>query len=469
LSCILQFSRYDYLRVDINIEFMQYFSFWDIIIVPLYVFISWYFSKRIADKKIELNAGYQYFHVGLLYKVGGAIALCLIYIFYYGGGDTTGYYNSAVALNNLLFEDPGTYLSIMSNNLTPENYSAFNETTGWPGYYRDASSFTVPRFTSVIMLFTAGSFLQVSVLTAIITYTGIWRLYLMFTDMYPANYKLLAIAVLFIPSVAFWGSGILKDSYTISAAGWVVYSFYMIFFKRKKVFSNLLFMLISIYVIISIKAYIFFALVGGILIWMGFHYINKLKSPFFRLLIFPIVVAMLLGLGQYIVFNIGEHLGSYYTSMDALLEKAIITQDDLARDYYGGNSFDIGELTPDVASVVSKFPVATIAGLYRPFIFEVRNPVMLLSALENTALLILLFWVFYKVGIRRFVAIMFEKPVLLFAMGFTILFAFSVGLTTANFGALVRYKIPLLPFYVATLFTIYFIDKRLKLLTKDSE
>ena len=31
-------------------------------------------------------------------------------------------------------------------------------------------------------------------------------------------------------------------------------------------------------------------------------------------------------------------------------------------------------------------------------------------------------------------------------------FAFTVGLATANFGALVRYKIPILPFLVATLF-----------------
>ncbi|PLX23293.1 MAG: hypothetical protein C0599_04705 [Salinivirgaceae bacterium] len=448
---------------------MVYFSFWDIFIVPLYIGIAWYIARRIGMRKSEENPAYKYYQWGLLYKIGGAIALCLIYLFYYGGGDTTGYYNSAVALNNLLFEDPSTYFSILANNLTPENFSAFNETTGWPGYYHDPYTFTVPRFTSVLLLFTTGSFLQVSVLTAIVTYSGIWRLYLMFVDMYPSNYKLLAIAVLFIPSVAFWGSGVLKDSYTMAAAGWTVYSFYMIVFRKRKILVNLLFILISVYVLMSIKAYILFAIIGGLLIWMGFHYLNKLKSPFFRILVLPIIAFMLFGLGQYLIFNLGQFVGSYYTSMDALLEKAIITQDDLTRAYYGGNSFDIGELTPDVASVVSKFPVATIAGLYRPFIFEVRNPVMLLSAIENTFLLLLLLWVIYKVGLRRFIAIMFEKPVLLFAFGFTLLFAFSVGLTTANFGALVRYKIPLLPFYVAALFTIYFIDKRLKLLNAAEE
>ena len=434
--------------------------------MPLYVLLAWYFSRRISGKRIEDNPAYRYYHWGLLYKIGGAIALCLIYIFYYGGGDTMGYYNSAVALNNLLFKDPGTYFSILTNHLTPENFSAFNESTGWPGYFGDPNSFTVPRFTSVLLLFTTGSFLQVSLITAIVTYSGIWRLYLMFVDMYPANHKLLAIAVLFIPSVAFWGSGVLKDSYTMAAAGWTVYSFYMIVFRKRKILVNLFFILISGYVLISIKAYILFAVIGGLLIWMGFNYINKLKSPFLRILVLPIVALMLFGLGQYLIFNLGQFVGSYYSSMDALLEKAVITQDDLTRAYYGGNSFDIGELTPELSSIFSKFPSATIAGLYRPFIFEVRNPVMLLSAIENTALLLLLLWVLFKVGLRRFVAIMFEKPVLLFAMGFTLLFAFSVGLTTANFGALVRYKIPLLPFYVAALFTIYFIDKRLKLLAK---
>ncbi|NNF02533.1 MAG: hypothetical protein HKN22_07590 [Bacteroidia bacterium] len=39
-----------------------------------------------------------------------------------------------------------------------------------------------------------------------------------------------------------------------------------------------------------------------------------------------------------------------------------------------------------------------------------------------------------------------------FCIIFSLFFAFSVGLSTSNFGSLVRYKIPLLPFFVAALF-----------------
>ena len=49
---------------------------------------------------------------------------------------------------------------------------------------------------------------------------------------------------------------------------------------------------------------------------------------------------------------------------------------------------------------------------------------------------------------------------MLFSIIFTLTFAFIVGLTTANFGALVRYKIPLLIFFVPFLiFSILNIKK----------
>ncbi|MDA3868010.1 MAG: hypothetical protein PF489_14865 [Salinivirgaceae bacterium] len=440
---------------------MNYFSIWDVFFVPLLVILAWVIAIKIEHKHVN-NSAYRYYHWGLLYKIAGALALCGIYIFYYGGGDTTGYFNSAMAMRNLFFQDTGTYLSILSNNLSPENLSVFNNSTGYPGYYSDPNSFTVVRFTSVVLLFTTGSFLQASILTAIITYSGIWKLYLMFNELYPKNEKYFAIAVLFIPSVAFWGSGILKDSYTMAATGWLVYAFYKIFFKRERPIFHLLAIVISGYVLISIKAYILFALVGGILVWMLFHFMSRLKSVFFRILILPLLAVMFFGLGQYIIFSLGSYVGSYYSSMDALLEKAIVTQDDLTRDYYGTNSFDIGELDPSLGSIFSKAPKAIIAGLYRPFIFEANNSVMFISGIENSFLFFLLLWVIFKVGFARTISIMFDRPVILFCMAYSVLFAFSVGLTTANFGALVRYKIPLLPFYVAALYIIYHIGMEKK-------
>jgi hypothetical protein len=79
---------------------------------------------------------------------------------------------------------------------------------------------------------------------------------------------------------------------------------------------------------------------------------------------------------------------------------------------------------------------------------------MLISALENTFLILLTLRIFFKAGPINFFSLIFKEPLLIFSFVFAIFFSFSVGLTTANFGALVRYKIPALPFYLCTLFIL---------------
>jgi hypothetical protein len=43
---------------------------------------------------------------------------------------------------------------------------------------------------------------------------------------------------------------------------------------------------------------------------------------------------------------------------------------------------------------------------------------------------------------------------------FAIIFSFAVGITTHNFGTLVRYKIPMYPFFVSGLFILLSYSKK---------
>jgi hypothetical protein len=45
-----------------------------------------------------------------------------------------------------------------------------------------------------------------------------------------------------------------------------------------------------------------------------------------------------------------------------------------------------------------------------------------------------------------------KHPLLTFSLIFSLFFAFSVGISTSNFGSLVRYRIPVLPFFIASLY-----------------
>jgi hypothetical protein len=69
--------------------------------------------------------------------------------------------------------------------------------------------------------------------------------------------------------------------------------------------------------------------------------------------------------------------------------------------------------------------------------------------------------VMYKAGLKNFMKTIARDPVVLYCLLFAILFALFVGATTANFGTLVRYKIPCMPFFIVALFIIQ--DKTNKL------
>ena len=54
----------------------------------------------------------------------------------------------------------------------------------------------------------------------------------------------------------------------------------------------------------------------------------------------------------------------------------------------------------------------------------------------------------------RFTKLILTNPEVQFCLIFSLLFAFSVGFTSYNFGSLVRYKIPFMPFYYIALFIL---------------
>jgi hypothetical protein len=175
-------------------------------------------------------------------------------------------------------------------------------------------------------------------------------------------------------------------------------------------------------------------------------------NPVIRVMIAPAIMVVGGMLSFFLLNSLSSSLGDY-GSVDKALNKAVVTKNDLTRDAYGQNSFDIGEIDGSVTGLIGKFPVAVVAGLFRPFLWEVNNPVMLMSALENAFLLFMFVRIFLKTGPGFFTRVM-SHPVLMFCLIFSVLFSFALGLTTANFGALVRYKIPAIPFFMMMIYIL---------------
>jgi hypothetical protein len=93
------------------------------------------------------------------------------------------------------------------------------------------------------------------------------------------------------------------------------------------------------------------------------------------------------------------------------------------------------------------FPLGIVNTFFRPFLWDVRSPMMIFSALEALAFLALTYICFRRVGVGKTFNMIFSDPVIAFCFVFALLFGGIIGATTVNFGALVRYKLPCIPFY----------------------
>jgi hypothetical protein len=429
---------------------MKYFSILDFLYGPLAFMIIVIMARVRKYGRIKEHPEYKYYTKGLYVKMLGGLALCFIYTIYYGGGDTLNYFTDSICMMRLLVNDPAGFYVIMRDGLSIDNYFYFTEDTGYPIYYRDLHTFFVVRISTLIVLLGAGSFIVSTLLFAYLSYGGMWRLYQLFIMEFPQLKKEMAIAVLFIPSVFFWGSGIMKDTITLSAIGYYSYSFYMVFIRKEKMMRNFFTLVIATYIIMSIKPYIVFALLPGSLIWYVKKQTGKINNTVIKFLGGPFILTLSLAGGYLLLLNMSGVLGAY--SVDTVLEKAVLTNTDLKADYYAGNTFDIGEFDATVPSMLAKAPEAISAALFRPYLWESRNIVMLLSGLEGFLIMLFTIRVVLRLKVFGVFPMMVKNHLLTFSLIFSLFFAFSVGISTSNFGSMVRYRIPVLPFYVASLF-----------------
>jgi hypothetical protein len=94
---------------------------------------------------------------------------------------------------------------------------------------------------------------------------------------------------------------------------------------------------------------------------------------------------------------------------------------------------------------------AIFATIFRPTFLDVRNVVMGLCAIENTFILGFCLYLLVKLRVYRFFGLITSHPLLMFSFVFSIFFAFSLGVSISNFGALVRLKIPCIPFFLSSM------------------
>ena len=77
-------------------------TIFDLLLTPIYMLFIYFIASFIQQKNIRNKPLYKWYTKGLMIKLAGAIAVCLIYQFYYTGGDTVAYFETSQAFANLI-------------------------------------------------------------------------------------------------------------------------------------------------------------------------------------------------------------------------------------------------------------------------------------------------------------------------------------------------------------------------------
>jgi hypothetical protein len=144
---------------------------------------------------------------------------------------------------------------------------------------------------------------------------------------------------------------------------------------------------------------------------------------------------VILGIGLTTVWYAGREVGISSFDAEGLHEYVL---EDPARRVGGGSRIDA------VSVGWSTAPLAALNVLARPFPWESRNLMMLLSSAEITALWVLIFWR------RRQLAAAIHNwrnnRLIAFALSFTLLYAVALGMMMSNLAIIARQRIFLFPF-----------------------
>lgn len=430
----------------------------DLIVTPVILMLVYavaYFVRPYFTNAVTR----RYFITALTVRVVGALAAGFIYQFYYEGGDTFAYHTHGSriiweAFGDNLYKGIALLFSDGSHEGPLYKYSS----QIW--YFRDPQSFFVIRIAAILDLLTFSSYSGTAVLFAVISFAGAWLFFATFVERYEEAHLWLAISILFLPSVVFWGSGLFKDSLTLSALGIATYTFKRLFLDQRWSLIAFGFLLFSFFIIYSIKKYILLCFLPAILLWWFAYNLSRFRSLMLKIILIPVVGVVAILLGYFTILKVAEDDPRY--NINKLAETAKITAYDIRYGWGArsgeGSGYTLGELDGSWQSMIRLAPKAINVSLFRPYFWEVRNPLMLLSAVEAFGLLLLTLFVLFKS--RSKIVQYLQKPDVLFCLVFGIFFAFAVGVSTYNFGTLSRYKIPMMPYYALGLSLIYHFWKR---------
>ena len=300
-------------------------------------------------------------------------------------------------------------------------YSESVSITDWGlSYLSNGTSFIV-FLNYMLVQWLQLSFLGCFLVFSFISYLGCLRLFDVIIDLTDRSYNVSYLLLLLI-GTHFWTVSLGKDALMFYAMCCLCYNIYFDKPRSHYILPLMLIGFIRLHVLI-------FVLVGG---GVSYVFTNKkiktqTKFVFAGLVLGALLFLIPFFLKEIAVTNISDIEGKLQSSMNANVE--------------GGAGIDLKD-----ANLIVKW----FSYMFRPFVFEARNPMFLVSALEN------LVWLYIFFIIIR--GLFFDKIktnyIVWSYIGIILAFTLPLAYTLANFGISMRQKIMIFPFFLILFFIV---------------
>jgi hypothetical protein len=419
-----------------------------IIAIFLTIFI-FFLTKRYSNEIAPV-----WWMIAFILKILAGIFLIFIYTNYYfdrNKADIFKYYDDGKILWNSSKDNPNDFIKIIFGIYDKNEYQTLKDkylinTSNWEraNYVPiTCDNRMMIRINAILMPLTGGNYLLHMLFFVFLAFIGQF-LFFKSINPYIKNAKLSFIIIFFFPSLVLWTSGVLKEALVMFLLGLWFFSIHKIITKRVSIFTIILFILVTI-LFFTVKIYIIIGLFLAIFPLIISKVLKKIEI--WKLyLVFLLFYILCIPLIKWI-FNL---------DLLMIVVNKLTLATNLAISENAGSLINPLNLKPTIFSFILNAPLALVNTLFRPFVTDLHNIIVIPAFIENVLWIsfAIFTFIFHKKSLHRN-----NKLILFSFLLFALIEFLLIGYTTPIVGAIVRYRIFPLLFLLLSFVIIIDIEK----------
>ena len=377
-----------------------------------------------------------------LTKLLFGFVLWAVYTFYYTdrvNSDIYKFYDDAHYVHRSFFENKSAFIGLMTGSEDSSLDVYTGQMKNWERNFNKAVPFNENRFMirlNALMMFVSGENIHVhTIFFCFFSFIGCILLLKIFQHFASDGKKKWMLLTMLLPSFLFWTSGGLKESVIILGIGLMLYGFV---FLRERLISSLFVFISGLIILFMTKYFLLICLLPAL---VAYHLLNKKSSlqniaaKYAGVLLLSIMVLV-------VVAPLSKTTD--FARIIAKKQKHAVAE---AMYMKAGSYSEVPVVEDNLFSVIKAMPRGLWNTMLKPYAWQSRNPMMMLSAAENILILLLIILaISYRDKAQKF-----DYNLLMFFSISLVIYFSVIGIMTPVLGNLVRYKVILMPLLVFVL------------------